>query len=392
VVDAANGPGANFTDIASAVAAVPDGARLLVRPGSYGAFAIAGKGVTVLCEPGVHMLDAVTVSGTSKAQAVILSGLDWPVATVTTGTALLELRGCAGPVLLEAITQPGHYGCLNTIPGWCTRIVGVDAQGCGQVVLRSCTIRCTVAFADSEAVVESCRIEGENGGVLNNGNGPWLYSRVAMSLWHGHTQIVGNSTLVGGSGAWGGLLSPAGGNAAGITLLDADLRLLDGSVAAGSTVGPWNPPAAAISTYSGLNTIRTTARATILPTPGGVMPPISGAAAVVGPMPGVTSTSTSPGSSMLVSTQSEPGDLIVLLFGFPGQPLPVPGFADAFWLDPLYHFFFQVGVQNGAAPLQATLAVPNQPALRGMRVCWQSVAAGAATGLSVSNPSWALVR
>src|SRR5437762_9224013 len=35
IVDAANGPGTNFTEIATAVAAVPDGAVLMVRAGSY---------------------------------------------------------------------------------------------------------------------------------------------------------------------------------------------------------------------------------------------------------------------------------------------------------------------------------------------------------------------
>lgn len=58
VVDAAGGPGSNFTDIAAAVAAVPDGATLLVRPGSHGGFAIAGKGIALLAQPGAVVGDA----------------------------------------------------------------------------------------------------------------------------------------------------------------------------------------------------------------------------------------------------------------------------------------------------------------------------------------------
>jgi len=48
IVDAANGPGTNFTDIATAAATVPDGAVLEVRAGNYGSFAITSKGLTVL--------------------------------------------------------------------------------------------------------------------------------------------------------------------------------------------------------------------------------------------------------------------------------------------------------------------------------------------------------
>jgi len=48
VVDAQNGPGANFVEISQAVATVPDGAVLVVRPGAYQGFAINGKSIAVL--------------------------------------------------------------------------------------------------------------------------------------------------------------------------------------------------------------------------------------------------------------------------------------------------------------------------------------------------------
>ena len=53
VVDVANGPGTNFTSIATAISAVPDGATLLVRPGVYAeAIRIDGKGLKILGGPG----------------------------------------------------------------------------------------------------------------------------------------------------------------------------------------------------------------------------------------------------------------------------------------------------------------------------------------------------
>jgi pectin methylesterase-like acyl-CoA thioesterase len=52
VVDAANGPGAHFTEITAALQAVPEGAVLRVRAGDYASFTIDGRSVTVLGEPG----------------------------------------------------------------------------------------------------------------------------------------------------------------------------------------------------------------------------------------------------------------------------------------------------------------------------------------------------
>ena len=54
VVDCSGGPGTDFTSIRAAVAAVPDGARLLVRPGIYQPFVVDGTsrtGMPVLYEP-----------------------------------------------------------------------------------------------------------------------------------------------------------------------------------------------------------------------------------------------------------------------------------------------------------------------------------------------------
>ena len=44
VVDAANGPGTNFTDLLTASTTVPDGATLLVRPGHYASLVADAKG------------------------------------------------------------------------------------------------------------------------------------------------------------------------------------------------------------------------------------------------------------------------------------------------------------------------------------------------------------
>lgn len=79
IVDAASGPGTSFTDLPPAIAAVPDGAILLVRPGSYGPIALDGKGLSILATaPGVLLAPggtAIHVQTLSATQAFTLRGV-----------------------------------------------------------------------------------------------------------------------------------------------------------------------------------------------------------------------------------------------------------------------------------------------------------------------------
>lgn len=47
IVDAANGPGTNFTDLPAAIQAAASGDTVLVRSGTYAPFAVAGKALTI---------------------------------------------------------------------------------------------------------------------------------------------------------------------------------------------------------------------------------------------------------------------------------------------------------------------------------------------------------
>jgi hypothetical protein len=47
VVDASNGPGTNFTDLPAAVAVSANGDTIIVRPGTYSGFSVAGKALTI---------------------------------------------------------------------------------------------------------------------------------------------------------------------------------------------------------------------------------------------------------------------------------------------------------------------------------------------------------
>jgi len=106
---------ANFTTIQSAVDAAADGDAILVQPGTYSGFQIAGKSVAVIGDPTLMptVTSAIAVMQTASGQVVVLARLH-QIAPATTGTASgLELSACAGPVRIEDCLFRGQNGTQN---------------------------------------------------------------------------------------------------------------------------------------------------------------------------------------------------------------------------------------------------------------------------------------
>src|SRR5262245_45172512 len=81
VVDAAGGPGSDFTDVPSAVSAAVDGDVLLVRSGSYLvdelAIALDGKGLTLVADSGASVaVGSLDVQDLPAGHFTLLQGLD----------------------------------------------------------------------------------------------------------------------------------------------------------------------------------------------------------------------------------------------------------------------------------------------------------------------------
>lgn len=97
VVDV-NGSG-TFTDLPTAVAAVPSGATLRVLPGSYAPFTLANKSLTIVgFGASVRMSANVVIGPTTSSDSVRISGLG-----LRSDLAPAELRilSCAGPVVVD---------------------------------------------------------------------------------------------------------------------------------------------------------------------------------------------------------------------------------------------------------------------------------------------------
>lgn len=96
IVDANNGPGTRFLDLPPAILAVPDGAALRVRPGTYSSFTVGDKSLTILGDPGTTVRSpGFAVAGTSLGKRVVIEGLTYR------GNA--TIAACPGAVQLTRI-------------------------------------------------------------------------------------------------------------------------------------------------------------------------------------------------------------------------------------------------------------------------------------------------
>ncbi len=105
VVDDDGGADVDFLDIQSAVAASADGDVVLVRTGSYGPFAIVGRGIAVLAdnEANVSVAGSVTVEAVPSGSLAVLRG----ISTSTPSGHGVRIEGCAGAVRVEECSFVG---------------------------------------------------------------------------------------------------------------------------------------------------------------------------------------------------------------------------------------------------------------------------------------------
>jgi len=370
IVDAANGPGTNFTSIVAAVAAVPDGATLIVRPGTYSSFSIVTKGLTILGDTGVQAGGA-SVRLTQPQQAVVLRGLTFDGHGVFGQYEVVIVDGCSGPVLIEDCNYflSVYYG--GNYP------YSISISSSAQVMLRRGSwINCLLG--SSNVVIEEANISGQDGSSQPFQVRP---SRTAIGIGGGAVQIAGG-TLRGGAGWFGLSDSPA------IDMFGGTLRLLASTtLIAGTDPVALAPPVAAIT---GSGTVRIDPQVVLQTS---VVPPIASTIGVQTlSMPSLRSTSAPLGGAITASALGPVGDLAILVLGLTGPPVSVPGIADTIWLDPSLYLFAAVGSPQVGVPVTGSVAVPSQPAYLGFPVGWQSISYNVASGLQASNPSWALVR
>lgn len=282
VVDDDGGFGTDYLDLQSAVDAAKDGDVLLVRPGLYGSFEIASKGLSVAADLDgtVVCLGTVRVRDLPAGSSVTLRGLR----SIATDAEGLVVDACAGAVWLEACTfigapgagfvgsptfhPHGHAGArVAASPGVaflrCTFDGGVGADWSANVSMLGGGGAGIDAIA-SELALYDCVLRGGDGGAATTDVSAQDGGRGGDGLRVDAGEVTASGTsFAGGDGGTSGVLvlgagsvrcgaAGAGGNGIGQptpALGSVDLRLLACTFSVGTGGDAFDPlacPSAAL--------------------------------------------------------------------------------------------------------------------------------------------------
>lgn len=342
VVDAAGGAGSSFTQIAAAVAAVPTGSVLEVRPGIYTPFTISGKSVAILGGPGVRVYGVlgptVGVTGLASTDTVVLRGLELAAVSVV---ARLSCSNSAGTILVE--------GCRSDTT---TSLVGgqLFATQCQSLHLRDCAFQSTGYFDQA--------LQLDRSNVTVRGGSFVATNAVPVGATSSTLDLAG--TYIGA-----GLVAPT------IAMHQSHLDVRSTAILAASN------GRGAIAAGSG--SVALDPAATLVNPP--LQPFAQSLTLAVAPLPTLAATTGTRGG-LATAQLVAPGPLAVLAVGTPSNPQPLPGIAYPFWLSPNT----TVSVAVGVPPLSGSYAVPNAPWVLGVTLAWQGAALGSG-GVQLSNPA-----
>jgi len=416
LVDDTPGPGVHFTSLPAAVAAAASGDTLLMAPGSYQPFHVAGKALSIFgAGNGVTIIDGAPVVGSGADYVAItsppagttfrLAGLRIRRDRTTSDFHVLALHGTGvantGTVCLsDIVCEPGaaatfgfqpnggtgllvagllvhahrcnFRGGTHDWPGGFAGDVAVEVIGAATFVADACTLQggSVTFFAGTQAQGgPALAVDGAighvarstlRGGDIHVGCISWSYGGPALSLaGAAHVRVIGTSShsLRGGDGFSISQLATGGPAISGPALA---VMQVNGSVA--MSAGNGNQPAAAI---------------------------VVGVTVANGPpLPATTVTGTlhangdlNAAQPVAVAVDGPPGQLFVLLLDLqPGyldiaaladEPLlltPAAGFVAVGLLDALGHFGWSF------------VPVTQAPLLVGVPTHWQAFVWEPATG------------
>lgn len=350
VVDAAMGPGANFSDIASAVAGVPDGASIEVRAGSYGNFTIDDKSLVVSGLPGARVVATilnVVVRNIPVAKSVTLRNL----AFGSTGApGAVKVHGCQGRVVVQSCTLVPST--TFTAPSIET-LFATDVHFVDDVLVGSTTHSVLLQF--SRAFLTGCTLQ------------PVVNFSIGGILMSGSTCDVADTTIT--TLGIASLSSPIH------TGSTYDRVRLRGGTILQTTTGQNSDPL-----ISGDGTVWLDSAAQLI----SASPTWFSPALTVVPraMPRVTAAA-APLGAPATATLTLPANAVGgLWFGLAASPTTLPAFATEILVDPL----LVVAVTGGTATTQqATVTLPNLPWLRGVGLVWQGCSFDPANGWQASN-------
>jgi len=345
LVDINNGHGTHFTQIAAAVAAVPDGAVLLVEAGVYSAVTITNKSLTVIGEPGVIVEDIVQpfrIIGLSATKAVTLRQVSWR-AVITPSTLICQ--NCAGRILVDDCTVD-----LTVVPTG----GGISASSCDRVFIRDSRF-------ERNSISDACIAADQSNVTIEDS---WLRAnRTGIEQWDGNVHMSNCWMQTYGSSFFGSI---------GVWMHGGDLRINAGTTLVGST--GFATPAVAGNGTAVIDP--STVLQTIAPTPY-----TSGILVTSLAMPSLTATTQGLGGTATAALDVPMASLGAIAASLPASPYLSPWNGALLWVQPVPARTVGVG-----PVLQSSYAVPNATWVLGVQITWQG-AVLTGSSISISNSS-----
>lgn len=391
IVDQANGPGTNFSDLPPALAAAADGDTLLIRPSlvippfNRGGYTpgTTNKGLTLLVSPGAKLdstnlfATSLTVNGLPQGKTFVLKGgFLWQRTTPPSGEnkTPLTLVNCAGRVHIERTSldvQANSYGEVF--------VPTVSVANCSHVTFTACSLiggRAGIEAGNSKISIAGCVLIGANAGWKGGFSSP-TYPGVGLSLYHSTAQVAG-SWIQGGSCLPGTCIQRAPGQG---VVMDASTLTVgtDSSSIAAGAMGVGASPA--IFALNGGNVLLDPIVALV---PRNRGPPIQGVAPSVRRHPALVALGAPPGGIVMTDLYAKVGEIVLLIASSPADQSVVPPFGEL-WLDPLNIFFVAVGVQGASQHWSVNIPIAASVP-RGRTIALQGLS-GPGLDVKLSNPA-----
>ena len=208
VVDQANGPGTDFTDLTSAVAAASDGDVLLVRSGDYAdVLSLSGKGLVVTADAGASVsVSEIVVENLTDAQFAAVRGID--VTNAFSAANSLCVLDCEGAVWMEDIEVA--TGASPFVQG------SAFVRDCSTVVFNGCRIDPPVSsLAFATFLIQRAAVHLYETEVTGISFGTAVFfpsaGSPAVSMTDGELYLHA-ATLTGGKGSDGSAIDPNAGD------------------------------------------------------------------------------------------------------------------------------------------------------------------------------------
>lgn len=356
IVDAAAGPGHDFTDLPTALAAAAHGDKLLLRPGGYRG-ATTDRGVTI-AGVGATLRSPLRITGLPLGRTFALVGLSSDPATSSNG--IVECIDNAGTVLLDRLTMQVPRIWFQPVTPPCL-IERSDA-----VVVSQCSFTGSpgARLLASRVTFVHCQLTGSDGYIQGHGG---VAGQPALTCEFASVELVACRAKGGAMASFPPYVALPG---VALTARQSELRLAgaapDGLEAGSGAIGYG---AAALSVEGGTLYLDPTLA---LLSSGGLSPIVGQSELrVLRRLPALRVATAPSGGTWRSELHAPLGWLDALCLDL--APAPRSTQAGTLWLDPARLIVVDVGIVDASQRRRVSLPVPARSELLGVALALQSL-------------------